>query len=200
MKVRTRLYKIIIMALLVCTSSLFRVAISGEDLTSIELNSKQASDNAYFDVANMFPGDGVSKTYNVKVSYKDKVKVIFNIVNNNDSNLADVANIQVKLNGDVLYNGLVCNLKNITSTLESNNSKSEELNYEICVSLDTSVNSDYQNSTMKLDFVWEVDKEDAKNLVSPNTGYSSNKIFWVGVIVVCVGLLLLIRRSDKNDR
>lgn len=197
MKRRKSLYKIVLSLLLIALSASFVYA---EDPISIELYNKQTSDNSSFDSNNMFPGDSVTKYYNAKVSYKGKVGVNFDVDYEDKYNdLAKVTNIKIKLNNNVLYDGLVSELKDVSYTLQSDTKTTEELNYEITISLDTSVDSSFAYSELKFNFVWEVNEKDKENLV-PNTSFDSSKLIYVGIIIVCIVLLLLMRKSDKNGR
>lgn len=197
MKRRKSLYKIVLSILLIVLSASFVYA---EDPISIELYNKQTSDNSSFDSNNMFPGDSVTKCYNAKVSYKGKVGVNFDVDYEDKYNdLAKVTNIKIKLNNNVLYDGLVSELKDVSYTLQSDTKTTEELNYEITISLDTSVDSSFAYSELKFNFVWEVNEKDKENLV-PNTSFDSSKLIYVGIIIVCIVLLLLMRKSDKNGR
>ena len=124
--------------------------------TTIELFKNKESDNEPFSVYNMFPGDTYTNYYNVKVNYHSNVTVHFkaNIKDGYDV-LAEVLKVEIKINNESKYNGL---MKDMPSSIEYNLSTStstlSELNYEIKVYLDTSVNNDYQNSSLKANFNW----------------------------------------------
>ena len=202
---RQKLSFIFIVLLTIVGNSFFNLPVEAEDI-DISLYSNHSSDNASFNITNMFPGDSVTNKYNVKVSYHDKVSVLFNVDYLDEySKLASVTNIKVKLINDnkVLYDGFVCDLKdnNLSYALESSNNKTEVLEYEITISLDTSVNNDYQNKELKLDFIWSIDKEETKNLIVPNTGYSSNIILWISLIIFSlIMIVFLYKRNNSNVR
>ena len=202
---RQKLSFIFIVLLTIVGNSFFNLPVEAEDI-DISLYSNHSSDNASFNITNMFPGDSVTNKYNLKVSYHDKVSVLFNVDYLNEySKLASVTNIKVKLINDnkVLYDGFVCDLKdnNLSYVLESSNNKTEVLEYEITISLDTSVNNDYQNKELKLDFIWSIDKEETKNLIVPNTGYSSNIILWISLIIFSlIMIVFLYKRNNSNVR
>ena len=204
---RQKLSFIFIVLLTIVGNSFFNLPVEAEDI-DISLYSNHSSDNASFNITNMFPGDSVTNKYNVKVSYHDKVSVLFNVDYLNEySKLASVTNIKVKLinddNDKVLYDGFVCDLKdnNLSYALESSNNKTEVLEYEITISLDTSVNNDYQNKELKLDFIWSIDKEETKNLIVPSTGYSSNIILWISLIIFSlIMIVFLYKRNNSNVR
>ena len=204
---RQKLSFIFIVLLTIVGNSFFNLPVEAEDI-DISLYSNHSSDNASFNITNMFPGDSVTNKYNLKVSYHDKVSVLFNVDYLNEySKLASVTNIKVKLinddNDKVLYDGFVCDLKdnNLSYVLESSNNKTEVLEYEITISLDTSVNNDYQNKELKLDFIWSIDKEETKNLIVPSTGYSSNIILWISLIIFSlIMIVFLYKRNNSNVR
>ena len=202
---KQKLSFIFIVLLTIVGNSFFNLPVEAEDI-DISLYSNHSSDNASFNITNMFPGDSVTNKYNVKVSYHDKVSVLFNVDYLNEySELASVTNIKVKLINDnkVLYDGFVCDLKdnNLSYVLESSNNKTEVLEYEITISLDTSVNNDYQNKELKLDFIWSIDKEETKNLIVPSTGYSSNIILWISLIIFSlIMIVFLYKRNNSNVR
>ena len=202
---RQKLSFIFIVLLTIVVNSFFNLPVEAEDI-DISLYSNHSSDNASFNITNMFPGDSVTNKYNLKVSYHDKVSVLFNVDYLDEySKLASVTNIKVKLINDnkVLYDGFVCDLKdnNLSYVLESSNNKTEVLEYEITISLDTSVNNDYQNKELKLDFIWSIDKEETKNLIVPSTGYSSNIILWISLIIFSlIMIVFLYKRNNSNVR
>ena len=202
---RQKLSFIFIVLLTIVGNSFFNLPVEAEDI-DISLYSNHSSDNASFNITNMFPGDSVTNKYNLKVSYHDKVSVLFNVDYLDEySKLASVTNIKVKLINDnkVLYDGFVCDLKdnNLSYALESSNNKTEVLEYEITISLDTSVNNDYQNKELKLDFIWSIDKEETKNLIVPSTGYSSNIILWISLIIFSlIMIVFLYKRNNSNVR
>ena len=204
---RQKLSFIFIVLLTIVVNSFFNLPVEAEDI-DISLYSNHSSDNVSFNITNMFPGDSVTNKYNLKVSYHDKVSVLFNVDYLNEySKLASVTNIKVKLinddNDKVLYDGFVCDLKdnNLSYALESSNNKTEVLEYEITISLDTSVNNDYQNKELKLDFIWSIDKEETKNLIVPSTGYSSNIILWISLIIFSlIMIVFLYKRNNSNVR
>ena len=151
---------------------------------SIELCSNQTSDNKPFSIENMFPGDTYTNYYCVNVSYKNKVTVNFNVdVDNKEyEKLLEVLRIKVKLlnNDSVLYDGLIKDIpSSLSYTLSSNNSTSTNIYYEITTYLDTSVNNDYQDKTLVVDFNWYV--EEVKNLEPSKDNNILKKVVNTGV-------------------
>ena len=126
--------------------------------TTIELfDGKDSSKKPLkFEETNMFPGDSYTNYYKVKVNYHDDLTVYFNIdIEQGYEVLAKVLKVEIKINNESKYNGL---MKDMPSSIEYNlstpTSTLSELNYEIKVYLDTSVNNDYQNSSLKANFNW----------------------------------------------
>ena len=152
---------------------------------SIELCNTNKYNNIPFSIENMFPGDTYTNYYCVNVSYKNKVTVNFKVdVDNNKEyeKLLEVLKIKVKLlnNNSVLYDGLIKDIpSNLSYTLSSNNSTSTNIYYEITTYLDTSVNNDYQNKTLVVDFNWYV--EEVKNLEPSSDNNILKKVVNTGV-------------------
>ena len=151
---------------------------------SIELCNTNEYNNIPFSIENMFPGDTYTNYYCVNVSYKNKVTVNFNVdVDNKEyEKLLEVLRIKVKLlnNDSVLYDGLIKDIpSSLSYTLGSNNSTSTNLYYEITTYLDTSVNNDYQDKTLVVDFNWYV--EEVKNLEPSKDNNILKKVVNTGV-------------------
>ena len=151
---------------------------------SIELCNTNEYNNIPFSIENMFPGDTYTNYYCVNVSYKNKVTVNFNVdVDNKEyEKLLEVLRIKVKLlnNDSVLYGGLIKDIPgSLSYTLSSNNSTSTNIYYEITTYLDTSVNNDYQDKTLVVDFNWYV--EEVKNLEPSKDNNILKKVVNTGV-------------------
>ena len=151
---------------------------------SIELCNTNEYNNIPFSIENMFPGDTYTNYYCVNVSYKNKVTVNFNVdVDNKEyEKLLEVLKIKVKLlnNDSVLYDGLIKDIpSSLSYILSSNNSTSTNIYYEITTYLDTSVNNDYQDKTLVVDFNWYV--EEVKNLEPSKDNNILKKVVNTGV-------------------
>ena len=134
---------------------------------TLELYKNHPDDNTPFDVRNMFPGDSVSKTYCVKISYRGTLTVHFNAaVRQGYEKLAEVLECSVYLRseneteGTLLYSGLMKDMPESVDTTVSNGGRTtEKLYYDITVSLDTSVGNEYQRKMLIADFEWWADCE-----------------------------------------
>ena len=172
---------------------------------TIELYNKQPEENTPFQVSNMFPGDGETKYFRVRVSYHDKITVHYKAtVRPGYEKLAEVLKVRIKLlsTGETMYDGLMRDMpESLTHKLASKKSTTDELYYEITAYLDTSVGNDYQNKDLIADFKWWV--EETGNLDDPTiTGDTSSIVLWA-MLAACSGsmiILLLITRRRKEDK
>lgn len=134
---------------------------------TLELYRNHPDDNTPFDVKNMFPGDEISKTYCVKVSYTGTMTVHFVAdIRDGYEKLAEVLECSVSLRrgsseeSELLYSGLMRDMPESVDVTVSNRGRvTEKLFYDITVSLDTSVGNDYQNKMLIADFIWWADCE-----------------------------------------
>ena len=172
--------------------------------TSIELSSRNSDDNVPFHVDNMFPGDVITKYFQVAVYYKNTVYVRFHAdVRPGYEKLAEVLKCRITLvGGEVLYEGLMKDMpESLTHTLTTDeNYTSTKLLYEITVYLDTSVGNDYQEKDLIADFRWWV--EEKGNLTPPPTGDTTHIVLWSAVAVVSFSLILILlfrRRRHKEQ-
>ena len=139
--------------------------------TEISLYKGHGYDKSPFKVLNMFPGDRAQKQYRLDISYKDLVTLHFDVKNlSGDKVLSEVLYIKVKTdNGNLLYEGYLKNLNDIKTELSSKKRTTENLLYNIEVSLDESVSNKYKNRGLSFDFCWWVE-EDENLQPSPKTG------------------------------
>lgn len=171
---------------------------------TIELYNKQPEENTPFAVGNMFPGDGETKYFRVRVSYHDKITVHYKAtVRPGYEKLAEVLKVRIKLlsTGETMYDGLMRDMpESLTHKLASKKSTTDELYYEITAYLDTSVGNDYQNKDLIADFKWWV--EETGNLDdSPKTGDTSNILLWAALAAGSLSMIiiLLVTRRRKED-
>lgn len=77
------------------------------------------------------------------------------------------------------------------SLLLTANEQGESIaNYQIDVSLDTSVGNEYQAASLKADLNWYV--EDDGGLTPPVTGENISLIIWIAVAFISLALILLL--------
>ena len=123
------------------TTSTKSTAAETKQAATIELYDKQPEDNTPFNVTNMFPGDAETKYFCVKVSYHDKVTVHYKAaVREGYEKLAEVLKVKIKLltTGETMYDGLMKDMPaSVTYNLDSAESTTDELYYEITAYLDT---------------------------------------------------------------
>lgn len=180
---------------------------SSESKTAVSLflNSENQEHNVAFEVTNMFPGDNETKYFCIGVSYKDVVTVNFRAdVRPGYEKLAEVLKCRIVLlsTGEVMYQGLMKDMpESVDHILTSSESTTENLYYEISVSLDTSVGNEYQMQELVADFHWWV--EGGGNLQPPETGDDSNIELWsalaVGSLLILILLIVKNRREEADE-
>ena len=130
---------------------------------TIVLNDPDKSEFQAFTLDKMFPGDVEYRDYILNISHEEDIDIMFEVdiletpETSEDSKnpLTDVLKLKVEILGEEepLYNGLMKDMPAAcTYTLPAN--KDDEVTYRLTVSLDTSVNDNYQNKTLKADFRW----------------------------------------------
>ncbi len=178
-----------------------------EDAITIELHKRQAEDNEQFQVENMFPGDSITKYFCVKVSYKGAIDVHFKATEREGyEKLAEVLKVRVKVlnSGKTIYDGPIKNMPDqAIYKLNSQDSTTDEIYYEITAYLDTSVGNEYQNKELIADFSWWVADSEAEQLQpAAKTGDYMNITLWaslVAVFGVAIIVLLIIRRHKEAE-
>lgn len=149
-------------------------------------------------IANMMPGDLLSKTYSVEVSAKEETRLFFKVTpQDRGAKLNEVLKVKV-LNTDsqeVLYDGTVNDMPaNITRkvTPMSEEREAVEINYEITVYLDGSVGNEYQAQNAAYDFDFWVEDTDA--LFLPKVSdfeFNSSTWFFIWVSIVCLSTAVI---------
>lgn len=123
----------------------------------LTLYQGHSEDNTPFEAVNMFPGDTLTKYYCVRVSHSGGVTVYFHAdIRSGYEKLAEVLNCRVELltDGSTLYDGLMRDMPDISSTVISDGKADSDLYYAVTAYLDTSVGNDYQNKELTADFRW----------------------------------------------
>ncbi len=167
--------------------------------TKIELYGLQPEENTPFHVGNMFPGDSETKSFRVRVSYRDKVTVHFGvIVREGYEKLAEVMKVRITLpaTGEVIYDGLMRDVpQSLNQDLTSNGYTASELQYQVTAYLETSVGNDYQNKDLIADLTWWVAEDEKPNLTSlpiPNTGDPLTFVPVVCAVLAAAAIILAI--------
>lgn len=172
--------------------------------TVLRLYNNNPKDNAPFNVGNMFPGDASTEYFCVEVSHNNTVDVYFNAeIKKGYEELAKVLKTKIVLKNteEVLYNGLIGDMpKNISCTLSADKRVTNKLYYEITAYLETRVGNEYIQKELKADFNWWVNE--TENLDSPETGDTSDIIFWLSVMLLSLVILialLAVRKKEKEN-
>ncbi|WP_040195575.1 hypothetical protein [Candidatus Soleaferrea massiliensis] len=127
----------------------------------LELYQGQPSVNQPFQVSDMLPGDELSKYFCVKAYHDGDITVRFRApITEETGGLSKVLMLRVTdLGSDtVLYDGSFedCQNADIRQVLTGNADKETISYYKIDAYLDTSVGNEYQLTTLKANFTWEV--------------------------------------------
>lgn len=160
----------------------------------LQLYSQNESTSASFNAVNLFPGDKVNKSYNIKVSHKEDIEIFFiSDIKEGSGKLAEVLKIDVKIAGEVIYDGLMKDLPELEYLMPQDEN---EIVFDIEVYLDKSVGNEYMNQALSADFRWWVEDEEA---LSPKTGDSSNILCYIAMIIaLSVVIILLIKRKKEE--
>ncbi len=162
MKLSEIMNKFRILALATAVILVLTVSVSASaDVLSLYKNKD--TDNSRFYVQGMLPGDVETEDYCVRVSYNGTITVHFkadNIQTNSELYpLTDVLKCKVSIDGDAVYEGWLRDMQDVSHTITGVN-RTQNLDYEVIVRLDTSVGNEYQAKTLTADFVWWVELDD----------------------------------------
>lgn len=131
---------------------------AAEEAVSISLNRRNPEENVPFQLSNMFPGDSKSQYYSVTVSYTGTITVSFQAtVEGGSEKLGEVLMAKVRLmnTGKVLYEGSIAEMPELESELTTDKkAQTDELCYEITISLGTEVGNEFQNKTLTAALNW----------------------------------------------
>ncbi len=170
MKLSTITNKFKILALAMAVMLMLTVSVSAS-ANVLSLYKNKETDNARFKAEDMLPGDHylyddmehLLHNYCVRVSYNGTITVHFKVDNIQTTSpapsLADVLKCDIKIDGKLVHSGLLADVKDIPYTI-TGVKRTQDLNYEIGVYLDTSVGNDYQKKNLTADFVWWVETDD----------------------------------------
>lgn len=138
---------------------------------TIVLDDPDKSEFQAFTLNNMFPGDAEYKDYELNISHKNNIDVVFNVhLREESAKLAEVLMLKVEIDNAEKYNGLMKDLGQLTYTLPAGQPKAT---YRLTVYLDTSVGNEYQNKELKADFEWYYTPESSGGGTGGGTGGSS---------------------------
>lgn len=174
------------------------VPAAAED-TELQLYRRHPEENEPFRSVNMFPGDEVSKTYRLTVSYTGSITVHFRAnVRPGYEKLAQVLKCRVTAAGEEVYDGLMAGMpSSLPRTIKD---PEKELTYEITAYLDTSVGNEYMGQELVADFRWWVEKQDQSSLTPPKTGDDFPLVpLALGMGVSAAVILILVIRLKKKE-
>lgn len=178
---------------------------AGESKT-LRLYQNHPEDNQPFQVGNMFPGDAEKGSYRLLVSYQGEIVVHFGAgIRPGGEKLSEVLRARVTIGSasEPIYDGLLRDLSDLTYSLRSSGSSTDELLYQVVVYLDPSVGNDYQNLSLTADFRWWVEESDSGILIiPPQTGAPLQRFSWPIMVMVALGITLLviiIRRRKEGS-
>lgn len=151
-----------ILALAMAVMLMLTVSVSASaDVLSLYKNKE--TDNLPFRFEDKLPGDEETRDYCVRVSYNGTITVHFKVDNIRcDSELyplTDVLECEVRIDGITRHKGYLRDVTDIPYTI-TGVKRTQDIDYEIKVRLDTSVGNDYQNKKITADFVWWVEVDD----------------------------------------
>lgn len=175
---------------------------NGETAEILELYQGKPSDNQKFEVLNMLPGDSVTQYFCIKAYHNADITLYFNAeVTEETKSLSNVLHIKVTHveSGNVLCRCIFFrNRTQRLSLLLTANEQGESIaNYQIDVSLDTSVGNEYQAASLKADLNWYV--EDDGGLTPPVTGENISLIIWIAVAFISLALILLLILKRRKE-
>jgi len=150
-----------IFTLLLFLMQFLTFSVHAEELLS--LNKSNPEINHTFIVNDMMPGDVKIEDYSVDVSYIGVLDVYFTVdVRQGYEKLAEVLKCRISVpTGEVLYDGLISGVPDISRRIVSTKKITETLDYTVFVYLETSVGNEYQDLELIADFRWFVYKSNA---------------------------------------
>lgn len=167
----------------------------------LKINKKQENDTFNFEVENMFPGDSIRQTYNIHVSCNKDVTVKFHAKTNGESQkLSEVLKTKITLveTDQTIYDGSIIDMpKSLDFKIETAESTTKTLKYDMVVYLDTSVGNEYMGLGQDVTFEWWVEEVD--NLDNPKTGDDSNITMWMVVMAVSATLIVILLLKTKKE-
>ncbi len=122
---------------------------------SVKLSKPDESGNIAFSCTNMFPGDSVTKDFNVVLKGKNSNELFFHAdIRPGGAKLSEVLMFKVEIpsRNAVLYDGLMRDMPFHLSV--KLNESEHELLWRFTVYLDTSVGNEYQYKSLTADFRW----------------------------------------------
>lgn len=175
---------------------------SPSDTTVISFSTENYESSVPFTAQNMFPGDAVTKTFEIDVAHKNSVTLNFTAdVREGYEKLAEVlkAKISDPVSGEALFDGLMKDVPDALQKELAGKNSTDKVYYEITAYLSTSVGNDYMNKSLIADFKWWVAEEDVSNLDKPPKTFDSAAVFVAGgLLVVSTAAIIILKRCRKE--
>lgn len=186
-------------------------ALAAQEETSLSLYRRHASDSTPFQATNLFPGDTLTKSYYIDVSYTGSLTLHFHAdIRDGYEKLAEVLRCKVALRGGaVLYDGLMRDMpQSLDCALPTTDEGSAMVVYDITAYLDTSVGNDYMSQPLYADFRWWVatdsgDRADGTSggvsggKLTPKTGDAAQPLVWLSLAALSMaGCALVLKKRQ----
>ena len=138
---------------------------SAQNGVRLTLYNNQTTQNDRFTVANMLPGDSISKYFCIRAYHNKDIPLYFTVENLEDTNrLQDVLKLRVtRLSDgvilcDVPVGGIVG--KAFSQVLTANGAGMSDAWYSITAYMDTDTGNEYQQARLEVDFKWYCEGEE----------------------------------------
>ncbi len=169
----------------------------------LELYAGRPDANRKFEVSNMLPGDVETQYFCVRAYHDANITLFFRAdVTGQTKNLGDVLHIRVTHldSGKVLCDAPFAEIegKEFSELLTANAQKETVAYYQIDVSLDTSVDNEYQAAKLLADFSWYV-KDEGELTPPPQTGDTTNLVLWAVLAASSLLLLIFLWKRRKEE-
>ena len=176
---------------------------SPTDTTVISFSTENYESSVPFTSQNMFPGDAVTKTFEIDVAHKNSVTLNFTAdVREGYEKLAEVLKVKISdpVSGETLFDGLIKDVPDALQKELAGKNSTDKVYYEITAYLSTSVGNDYMNKSLIADFKWWVAEEDVSNLDKPPKTFDSATVFVAGgLLVVSTAAIIILKRCRKKE-
>lgn len=195
----------IVLVVALCACCLQPLRVSAEEQTvNISLHKGNPEENLPLEMTNMVPGDGNTQMYRVSVSYKDTITVGFRILpKSGDEALGEALVVEVRLTDTdkVLYNGTLKDMPELKHVLTTgSDAKTEEICYEITVSMSKSAGNEYQNKSLAADFVWWAEENGGSLVTPPATGDGNRIVLILAMLAIAAIAMVLLAQNRKRLR
>lgn len=155
----------------------FAAGTVGNQAEILSLYNKNPQENASFQMTNMFPGDSKTQYYRVNVSYTGTITVSFRAtVKEGSEKLGEGLKAKVRLvnTDEVIYEGAIADMPQLDYIMAAGDeSKTEEICYEITAGLGTDAGNEYQNQSLSVNLDWWVEvpgEDDPTEPTDPSEG------------------------------